>query len=253
MPGKNTGQFHYTSLIMSEDQRDKYIHHKLSPEEHKQVESSMSSTKQDQESIAVELGVRDAIEEIERVKIKATVENFEKQGSPYSSRPVRKYLAIAASLALLIMAGIWILTPSASNEELYLAYYQKYPNNLTPITRSDDQGVDLRSEGLKNYERGKYTAAITNFQDYLEKSNDHGTRLYLGLSLLEAGNSVEAVNVLQDVVESKDSLLLEPAQWYLALAHLKNNNIESAKSGLLGIVNEKGSFQKKAQTLLYQL
>jgi Tfp pilus assembly protein PilF len=57
-------------------------------------------------------------------------------------------------------------------------------------------------------------------------------RLYVGLSYLATGDGRNAVSELEDVVfrTNPGDGLYETAQWYLALAWLKRNDVEAAEA-----------------------
>ena len=115
-----------------------------------------------------------------------------------------------------------------------------------PYMRGDDP-VEVRIY-YQDYRTGNYAAVLAAgdsavmgvglrallLRDYM--------RLYVGLSYLATGDGRNAVRELGDVVfrTKPGDVLYEAAQWYLALAWLKRNDVEAAeaKNKALGLARE---------------
>ena len=70
--------------------------------------------------------------------------------------------------------------------------------------------------------------------------------------MLELDKNEQAIKTLLKHQEFKDSFF-DKSKWYLALAYLKNNQIEKAKSELTSIVSNKTYKYKEANLLLKSL
>lgn len=232
--------------------REKYLQGKLDPEEHRKVELELSGNDTELETIAFELGVRDGLEEVHSNEIKTLVQGFERKRGG-DSLPIRKIIAIAASI-LIVIGGVWLfLGDKPDSQELYLAYYEKYPNQLSPRTRTLEEGDDLKIIGLAKYEQGDYDGAISDLSQYLSTETDSGAQLYLGLSYLEYGDLSKAADALGKVAQMDNSLFQEIARWYLALCLLNDNKEEAAKETLKVIISTGDSYRDAAQDLLDDL
>ncbi len=238
---------------MSEERKDRFLQQKLDSNEQKQFESDLSHDPEMQEEIAVELGVRDGISEIERQRIRASINAFEQSGPTQSALPIKRYLAVAASMALLMTTTIWYFNSYPDYNNLYSSYHEKYPNNLAPVLRSEGLPPDLKTRGLQHYEQSRYTEAIQDFQAYLEQSSDLGIELYLGLALVEDAQYKKASIILQSVVQANDPTFQETARWYLALTSLRLHDPISTSNNLKPLSEKPGPYQEQARKLLEEL
>lgn len=238
---------------MNDDKRDKLIQQSIPKKEQEELEKDLQINKREREEVALELGIRAAVEEASRKELRKKIRSFEERRGYQASLAYKRYLAVAASIAAFFVVGWWLLQNQPTSQELYLSYHEKYPNNLAPITRSDEQNTNLRAEGLRNYEKGNYDEAIVSLSGYLAEISDTGAQLYLGLSYLESGDVDNAISSLGQVVASGDPLFVETASWYLALGFLQKENINASRKHLQNIVQGKGAYQQKAKELLKEL
>ena len=105
-----------------------------------------------------------------------------------------------------------------------------------PYMRGDDP-VEVRGY-YQDYRTGNYAAVLAAGDSAVKSVGPRGLlirdymRLYVGLSYLATGDGRHAVNELGDVVfrTKPGDELYETAQWYLALAWLKRNDVEAAEA-----------------------
>lgn len=141
-------------------------------------------------------------------------------------------LGIAAAILLAVIAYFW-LTDSPSNEALFAAHYEAFPNLIAPIDKGADVENDL-AQALRAYERGDFQEAVVLFESLPEL--DKNGQVYYGLSLLSVEQNTNAVAQLQVVASDKNARYQQAAQWYLALAFLKTGDRSSSKSVLKQII-----------------
>jgi len=97
--------------------------------------------------------------------------------------------------------------------------------------------VEVR-EYYQDYRTGNYAAVLTAGDSAVMRPLPRGLlvrnymRLYVGLSYLATGDGRNAVRELGDVVfrTKPGDVLYETAQWYLALAWLRRNDVEGAEA-----------------------
>jgi Tfp pilus assembly protein PilF len=102
--------------------------------------------------------------------------------------------------------------------------------------RGDDP-VEVRVY-YQDYRTGNYAAVLAAGDSAVKRAGPRGLlvrdymRLYVGLSYLATGDGRNAVSELGDVVfrTKPGDVLYETAQWYLALAWLKRNDVEAAEA-----------------------
>jgi hypothetical protein len=115
-----------------------------------------------------------------------------------------------------------------------------------PYMRGDDP-VEVRAY-YQDYRTGNYAAVLAAGDSAVKRAGPRGLlirnymRLYVGLSYLATGDGPNAVKELGDVVfrTKPGDVLYEAAQWYLALAWLKRNDVEAAEAEnkALGLARE---------------
>jgi hypothetical protein len=121
-----------------------------------------------------------------------------------------------------------------------------YTRLYNPYMRGDDP-VEVRGY-YQDYRTGNYAAVLAAGDSAVKRPLPRGLlvrdymRLYVGLSYLATGDGRNAVSELGDVVfrTKPGDVLYETAQWYLALAWLKRNDVEGAEAEnkALGLARE---------------
>ena len=140
--------------------------------------------------------------------------------------------AVAASLLLLVGMGWWLwetqrTTPHAA---LVAAYFEALP--MIGITRSSDTEAleQLRSEANQYYTGGAYDQAIPALERAVSEYRDSLSVFYLGVSQLGNDQAAAAIQSLERFRTYRAAYpdLQNQAQWYLALAHLQNDDPQAA-------------------------
>ena len=161
--------------------------------------------------------------------------------------------AYAAAAAILLLLLAWPLYQRLSRPQaadpgaLYAAYFH-------PL-----QAPALRDAAAPPwqtaYQKQQYPAAIAALQTLLADTayaRRAEAQLFLGISYLAAGQAPEALAAFDQV--SNESISFDEAQWFSALAYLKQNDPEAAKRLLQSIANQAGhSRRTEAGQLLQQL
>ncbi len=189
------------------------------------------------------------------------------------------FLKIAA--AVLLVAGLggaayYYGQRPADPEQLFLSYFEGYPNTLTQANRSelpsDETSPGESSPGdtssdsisfeeiaaaMQYYETGNFPEAVTALDQILSSigiSDDQRTALafYRGVANLQLGNVRQARSDLATVIQS-DTLLNEPATWYTGLSYLRDNNVAEAKRIFEQLRDVRGEYAEQAAKLLDDL
>jgi len=164
------------------------------------------------------------------------------KGKVISMRP---WLA-AASIALLVGIGSWMFlfnSPNINSEQLYLTNFSPYENVVHPIERGN-QMEDLLSRAFTAYEDEKYEEALTFFKDLNVKQNDAYIDFYEAIVLMQLNRHEESIPLLKNYIKNNGELK-DRAHWYLALAHLKLDDVSNSKKQLEKLI-QLGSFKKAA-------
>ncbi len=236
---------------------DRFIDGTLTEEEREQFEAMMQTDPELKAEVElhrdIKVGAQAYFDQELKDKLAAVDEDpsfRSAEGNQVSFRLWRT-LGVAASVVLLVGLAYIFLNPSTNPEELYLSYYQPYPNIVNPLERSQN---NLPDDGMSNYEQGNYQKAVEVFDQELSGNPQSDFRLfYQALSFLEIGEAEKAIGNLQQLQGSVSSDLYLPAQWYLALAHLKNADTQAAKAQLLKLIQNGGDYQSRARELADEL
>jgi tetratricopeptide (TPR) repeat protein len=180
---------------------------------------------------------------------------------------LRGWLA-AASIALLCVAGYWLMTSknTIDSESLFAEYYKPKTNTFIQFTRGDNDFIETQKQliiskygvedgtkifnALSFYEKGNYDNAATEFYK-LDVRNDT-LYLYQANALLKSNQILLAITLLDKI--SAASPMIHEAHWYKAMAYLNTKEVEKAKALL--VILSKGDnkgFQVKAKELLNRL
>ncbi len=157
---------------------------------------------------------------------------------------------IAAAIGLIAVAAFFVirLLPGEGYQELYLTYYEPYPNIVNPLDRSATVAND---DVYRFYERGQYQQTVDYFQQWDASKFTDTTYFYLGQAYMALGKPGLALDEFKEVEVS--SIFFEPSQWYIALVYLQQNKKNQLEQQLRKIIGKSGSYKKRAQELLDNL
>ena len=174
---------------------------------------------------------------------------------PKSRRIFMWVTAVAAVLLLLFVSKPFMDSfMSPSYDQLADQYItENFFENRGDI--KGDQGIEQTNlDAVFAYNNQDFPTAITNFKTIVngESANDEHY-LFLGLSYLYTEQYKNAAETLSIVISLfPDTKFRQETQWFLALAHLKNDNLAQGKSALLSINQGMWNYDK-AQKLLKTL
>jgi len=188
--------------------------------------------------------VQTAIRSNERAELKSLLSSFEK--------PKQKSIwwQYAAAAIVVILAGVGIfsyINSGSNNEELYLAYYQTYPNVVAPNVRGENENT-LKNEAFIAYDAEDYKEAIRLFSQI---KNEEFAVFYSAISYLELDENPNAIQILESGKFSDSLYPFETyRKWYLALAYLKTNQKDKGKKILMELAESENLQKEKAIELL---
>lgn len=173
------------------------------------------------------------IKGVEEHTLKNSLEDFHEEivDMPEKNWFSPSWLALAASFLILISVSTWaILSSGNSPQKVFAANFKPDPG--LPTTMSTSSNYDFYY-GMVNYKRKEYGEAISRWETLYAANPENDTVVYfLGVANLANGNARQARKYLQSVKGKTESTFYEDAQYYLALALLKENKIEEAKQTL---------------------
>ncbi len=161
---------------------------------------------------------------------------------------------IAASLILLIsITSLVSRHKAASEQELYTEYFRPY--EATGIFRYSDSNLDSKlSLALHEYNETNYTKAVKLFSDVLRYDPENPVgNFYQAMALQELGQYQPAITSYNQVIQAKNNLFIQQAEWYSALCMLQNDNRKKATKQFQKIAENKGYYADKASAILRKL
>jgi tetratricopeptide (TPR) repeat protein len=190
------------------------------------------------------MSLRNKLSEIEskRREAKKPVKNSKKSA----------YIKYAAVFAGLVLIGSLVLFSGKNldNEKIMKRYYKVY--EPPTAQRAAQSGADADfTLAVEFYNTRDYEKAAVLFNKVLEsKPNDMQTVLLKGVANFEEKKYPEAKQSFGKVIDDKNNLYIDQAQWYLALCYLNTNEIGKAKQLLSIIGKESGIYKNEAKKII---
>ena len=181
------------------------------------------------------------------------IENRRKEvKNPVKDSKKTVFIRYAAVFAGLILIGsIAMFSGKNLNSEKIMKHYYKIYEPPTS-QRSAESGTNADfTLALEFYNTHDYEKAAVLFNKVLEnKPNDMQTVLLKGVSNFEEKKYPEAKQSFVKVIDDKDNLYIDQAQWYLALCYLNTYETEKAKQLFKIIVNGDGIYKSDAKKII---
>lgn len=175
-----------------------------------------------------------------------------------STKPKKWILSALILLALCVLGYFGYMASSKVDQKrqepdiLFAQNFEVLPATKGGAVRSIES-VDLISEenqAFENYQKGNYKSALS----VLKTSNTAEGKIYAGISSLSLNDAGKAISLLESAKGLKDADKFEDIRiWYLALAHLKNENIKQAKEIFEQISSNNQYKSKQAEEILSKL
>jgi tetratricopeptide (TPR) repeat protein len=162
------------------------------------------------------------------------------------------YIRYAAVFAGLVLIGSITLFSgkNLSREKIMKQYYKAYEPPTSQRSAHAETEADF-SLALEFYNTHDYEKAAILFNKVLEnKPNDMQTVLLKGVANFEEKKYPEAKQSFGKVIDDKNNLYIDQAQWYLALCYLNTNETDKAKQLFKLIVKEGGIYKDDAKKII---
>ncbi|UZR97806.1 tetratricopeptide repeat protein [Chondrinema litorale] len=137
------------------------------------------------------------------------------------------YLAVAATILLLLVAGLFLYNTESDNNALYASHFVAYEDMI--ISRGEASPESLLITGMEAYNNEEFATASEKLNGYLVKNTENkGVALYLGIAQMQIGKYTEAASSFN--MAQQDLKFKQQAQWYEALLYIKSEQLDKAKS-----------------------
>lgn len=162
------------------------------------------------------------------------------------------YYAVAASVVLLVVAGIYIFNlKDPTPGDLYAEYFTPYPNVFEPTVRGSEEAT-RRASAFQKYEEGNYEQAAALFSEIISESKEPGILLLLGNANLAVGKTDAARANFNELISASD-VNAPAARWYLSLCYLKDGKVSQARETLAIVAKSNSAYSAKARQLINAL
>jgi len=233
---------------------DRYVRQELTPKEEEQFNQRMQDD-DFRQALQWHQDLQAAAQQRGRQHLKEQLQSWENKESKTSAQKRsrsnfwRWSLIAIAVVATLLLLWLFFRPSPKSPEEIFAEHFMPYPNIVAPIEKSEGQ-VSERTLAFEAYELTAYPQAEVQFAQ-LEQTLT--VQFYRGVTALAQEQPAKAITFLQPVSETENRFQ-QAAAWYLALAHLLQNELEIATNLLENIQNTSDHpFQQRAANLLQEL
>jgi tetratricopeptide (TPR) repeat protein len=237
---------------------EKYLNEELSANERSEFEQLQKSDADFAEEVQVAVTINADFNVKQKMRWQGLLNE---QGNVVKETPVRKLAPRSSinwirNIAAVFILGLglsmaWLMFSSPEAGEL--ADEQLMEIYVEPESFMNDRDVDSNwKNAIAAYEEGQFSIAVAAIERSIEKNSEKldQKNFYLGLSYLyeDVPNYDKAISHLAKSKELNSSSLFAPkANWFMALAYLKQGNIKEAKALLQLVIDENSYNWKKAE------
>ncbi|GAK93664.1 hypothetical protein JCM19298_1001 [Nonlabens ulvanivorans] len=165
---------------------------------------------------------------------------------------VLRYLIPLIAAAAIIIFVLNLFNNNMTAIDLYDQNYEPYRNVMGGIERGEEIKEDLISKAFYTYEIKDYATAAMLFDQLYETDHQSMYLFYHANAQLGQGNTQQAISLYKQHQNIQDDFYAR-SRWYLALAYLKNNQIQESKAVLEEVSKVESYNYVKARELLLSL
>jgi len=210
-----------------------FVNGKMSEEDHRKMEAEINADDSLKKEVSFYQDIAKTTQKMEDDELRRLLSEtdqelagegfFENEPAvrPRGIFPIWKAVAVAASLALLLIAGWWHGNNNYSNQTLANRYFDA--GVLQNMVRSNGGSGSPLSSGMTALSSGNFGEAISFFESIPNTSAQYfEARLYLAIAHYQSGDFKSAANLSDEVSEST-SRFRQKARWLRLNALLQLN------------------------------
>ena len=238
-----------------------YLSNALDQEARRAFEAKLQADPQLAEELQLHKEMAEALEDEATFSLESTLLEIreemeeEEEAAPKTTGKVvplhKRYRLLSIAAAVLILVGFfYVVQTGDSNRDLYTDYFEDYPNYITARSGAVSEEEAILNSSIQQYSEEEFEAALIGFQQLLSANPEqYDILFYAGMCQIQLEQLAAAKTTFQRVIQQGDNNYVDPAQWYLALAQLRSDDIDGAKSTLTTIIKNKGPLWEKATSL----
>lgn len=151
--------------------------------------------------------------------------------APEKGRVFRlRYLAIAASVAVILSLTVWLFLLQNNRDDLYSEYFTPDPGLMTAMGSTDNYDFE---KAMVSYRSGEYREAIDSWKVQLQSNPASDTICYFLGAAYQANDNIDSAKIyLSKIAAQTASSFYKDANWYMALLCLQTDQRSEALSHL---------------------
>ncbi len=234
---------------------DKFVTGKLEDTELWEFKADMENDAELAKEVKLRKEIFETISNTKKIELLQTLNNIntKKKNKTFKINIYsRQIQAIAASIIVLMAIGAGLLSNQIGNDlnsNIYNEYFVDEGSLIT--TRSDHQSDNsIVLEGIRLYDNHEYQMAL----ELLESNPENITaRLYTGLTYMKLEMYNNAEEQFNYIINHKDNIFIDQAEWNLGLSYLANEKTEKATEIFAKVSSEDGAYSKRAGDIIKKL
>jgi len=196
-----------------------YLLDRLSEEDRKLFEYELKSNDKLKNEVVTQ---RDLMLSVETGELKSRLDSIHNKVS--KQRNVSRWIAVAASVAILVAVSIWMINKPDKADNLFAANLTLEPGLPVPMSATNNYEFH---DAMVDYKSGKNELAISKWEKLLLVNPVNDTLNYfIGVAHFNDENYSEAIQYFEEVLSLKSSSFTGKGEWYLALSCLKTEDFE---------------------------
>jgi tetratricopeptide (TPR) repeat protein len=158
----------------------------------------------------------------------------------------------AASLTLILVAGglYYIISNKPYSTDRLVSKYYKPAHPILQVRSIEFGSDDALKEAFSYYQKNDFTNALKYFTTL---ENQITAKFYSGVCYIELEQFDKAIKSFEYVINDKDNLFLEQAEWYIGLIYLMNNQKAQAIEQFNKISGSESYYSNQAEEILKYL
>lgn len=166
---------------------------------------------------------------------------------------IYRFRNVAAIFILLLGMSVMVKYLTSPSDDL-TQFYQDAPTALTSFRSAVPDVSSQLSIGFEQYNNADFERALATFQQVLDRDNNNLPALfYKGASYQKLQEFSYAVMVYSEVIEHRDNIFYEQAEWYKGICLLQLGEKEKVIFLMEAIISRDGFYKNKAAILLKSL
>ena len=161
------------------------------------------------------------------------------------------HIAAASFALILVVGGLWyILSNKTFSTERLVSKYYKPAHPIMQVRSLEVNSDEAFKEAFQFYQQNDFKNALKYFNAL---DNQITAKFYSGICYIELEQFNNAIESFEFVINDKDNLFVEQAEWYMGLIYLMNNQKNEAISQFNKISTSESYYANQAKEILKYL